>query len=246
MKELERAGAKFEEDAAQEHLMDITSDLLQITAQSIGETLPGIGVIFKIGKAAHSIRDYATMEKVLAFFYQLSSMDKKKRLSLIKKINEDPIYGQKFGTFLLTAIDRHDFKEKSVYLATACKFYERGDMSKNNFIRIKTMIESNDLMDLEEWMSPNNYRLGDKNIIPPLAIQKFLSTGIISQNYNFDAISGSRIEKSVRVTNRIRTQDVIKYKLTSLGNLLLSILLDKEISEIDASIWRLNGDEGFN
>lgn len=239
MKELESAGSAFESDAAKDNLKDIISDLGSATLESVGENLPGIGVVFKIGKALSSIRDYELMNKALTFLYELSKMSAESREKLIKKINSDPIFGQKFGTFILTAIDRHDFKEKSAFLAVACKFYERGDMSKENFIRIKTMIELNDLIDLKGWVQKTMIINGKIAYgihgISSETLQKFIFTGVVRVGYHFDKIK----PKDKSGINNTITSEVIRHNLSSVGRLLMNILSDVPLNPEDTRNWDL-------
>jgi hypothetical protein len=242
MKELEQAGSSFEADAAKDDLKDLIGDLASSTIEDIAENLPGFGMIFKVGKTIQSIRDYQTMDKVLTFLNEMSSMSKDKRENLINKINTDPIYGQKFGAFILTAIDRHDFKEKSKILATACKFYERGDMNKDNFIRVKSIIEFNELSDLLKWKekSAEYGQYSAIGSVPVVAKERFVLSGILQVQYNFDKIKQMTESRSVLSSKSSITSQVVRHEFTNLGRLMIKIMKDEKLDDFEVRTWSLN------
>lgn len=75
MKELEQAGAGFEADAAKDDLEGLLADISESTINDIAENLPNI--VFKINKSIQLIRNYETMNKVLAFLNEFRSMEKR-------------------------------------------------------------------------------------------------------------------------------------------------------------------------
>jgi len=150
MNELSELGAFVEADIAKNNLKELISERADDVIQSLTGITPGLSVIHKLSKTYHSVKDYFLMEKIIAFLTDLSSMDVKERKNLINKINNEPIHGQQFGKFLILAIDRLEYTDKAVYVARACKFYEREDISQSLLTKFKGVIEKIELNDLKK------------------------------------------------------------------------------------------------
>jgi hypothetical protein len=234
MKELEASGSALEADVTKENLRDIIGDMSETTAAAIGEGIPGLSILIKAAKAYQSIKDQFLMDKVLTFLYEISKMTADSRKNLVAKINTDKIYGQKFGAFVLIALDRHDFADKSVYLARACRFLEQDAISINSFVRIKTMIENLNLVDIKRWID-NEYRSFPKS--EDLAYNYFLANGVIKTQHNFNKILSKNASRSFNLN-----RDVVRISLTSLGSILYYIVQDKHLDQDTIDRLRLFSD----
>jgi hypothetical protein len=223
MKELEEIGSALEAEIVKEDLRGIIGDLSETSIQAIGEGIPGLSMLFKFHKAFLSIKDYFLMDKVLVFLSEMSKMPTDSRKELISKINTDPIYGQKFGAFVLTALDRHDFAEKSVYLARACRLYENNSLNKEQFILIKSMIENLHLVHIKRWM--DSYGLSFPNDSDD-AYNHFLSNGVIKTEYKFNELLRKKADQEFDINRK-----VVKTSLTHLGRVLYHIVQGKDVSE---------------
>lgn len=148
MNQLDDIATSVEADVAKENLKELIAERVDDILEQITGITPGLSIVAKLGKIYSSVRDYYLIEKCVMFLSNLSSLNYDERKHLIDKINNDPIYGQKFGKFIILAIDRLEYAEKAVFLARACKFYEREDITKDLFIRLKSIIEKVELSDL--------------------------------------------------------------------------------------------------
>lgn len=150
MGELREIGAALEADLAKENLKEMLAEQTDKLVENITGQVPGLAIVHKIAKAYRSVKDYFLMDKILRFLTDISSMDTQQRKKLVDKVDEDPIYEQKFGTFIITAIDRLDFLDKATYLANISKVYARDEISKSNYVRFKGFIEKIELEDLKK------------------------------------------------------------------------------------------------
>jgi len=239
MKELEQSGSALESDIVKENLKEIIFDLSQpiveTIGQAIGENIPGLSIFFKGAKAVSAIRDQDLMNKVISFLNEAEQMDHIKRKKLVDKVNKDPIYGQRFGAFVLVALDRYDFAVKAKYLARALKFYERNDISKITLIRINSAIQQIQLMDLEDWTKDRNIATTN---ISSLAGENFISNGIFELNYNFQPLT--KDHNRDHIGKNYRTNNIVKVKVTSFGYLFFFILKDIEITDYERKVYSLN------
>lgn len=214
----------MESDIVSENLKDIIADLSDFTIQHIGQNIPIVSLVFKALKSVNAYRDLILMDKVRAFLGELNSMSKKERKRFVDKINDDPIYGQKAGTFILTALDRHDFKKKSIYLAKACKYYEKEYLTKHDFTRIKTVIERMDLASLDniasiEWGHYNSNRHDDD-------YSSFIANGLIKEELDIKEL-GNQIFPSDPYRYHPSLAKALKIQVTSLGELVSYVLSDQ-------------------
>lgn len=226
LKELEKIGESLEADILKEDLKEVTEELSNMLISQVGENIPGVGIFFKTIKAIGSVKDYVLMTKVVAFLGELDKMSASSRKSLVDKINSDRIYGQRFGAYLISAIDRHEFAHKSVFLARICKYYERGDISKPVLIKLNSVIENMHLEDILEWMQEKYSRTPDSEDHP--AFNSFLSNGIIKRQYKFDKLM--QPQNTRHPWDRVpQARGIITTKMTSLGSGLYSILKNEEL-----------------
>lgn len=225
MNDLIELGSSVEADIAKENLKELIVERADDVLELITGAAPGLSVITKLKKIYRSVNDYFLMEKIVTFLTDLSSMKTSERKNLINKLNNDPIHGQEFGKFLIVAIDRLEFVDKAVYLARACKFYEREDISQPLLTKIKGIIEKIDLADLKKL----GYREDGGCFGYP--------NGYKSQNlYLFQSLDLVNIEHSIgefENYNQMKALDRAKDlsrpslpKLTDLGKILIYVIND--------------------
>jgi hypothetical protein len=225
MNQLTELAASVEADVAKDNLKELIAEKADDVMESLTGITPGLSIVAKLAKIYHSVRDYFLMEKIVAFLTDLSSLKVSERKSLIGKLNDDPIYGQKFGKFIIIAIDRLEYIDKAIYLARACKFYERGDISKELFIKVKGIIEKVELAHLKRlgYEEENGY-CGYP--------QRFNSEGL----YLFQSLDLVVFEHTIsdfKEYSQLKTfgmdRDVSQPKnpeLTELGRILIHIIKD--------------------
>lgn len=200
------------------------SDLGSAVISKVGEDLPGLGLFFKAAKAISSVRDYYSMEKVIVFLNELSNLTTEQRKNLVAKINIDNIYGQKFGSFIVVALDREDFSMKSRYLARACKYYEYGVISRKALVVVKTVIENMHLSDIETWIGPV-FRFPKPT---DAAYSSFVANGLVKTEFNMQRVHSRGMRADWNLND-----EVMKTKLTPLGYMFYKIVKDEDPALID-------------
>lgn len=224
MKDLEQTGAALEADIVHDNLKDVITELLQFTLAQLGESAPIVSTVFKAFKGVSAYRDFQLMNKVTMFLTELNKLSAKERKKLVDKMNDDPIYGQKAGTFILSALDRLDFEQKSVYLAKACKHYNDGLLSKKNLCEVKMVIERLSIYDLEKLSGDINLKF-----IPNRhdgSFLSFLNNGLITDTIDFamlsELISSNTHSKMLDVDNE--RLSVITF--SDLGEIVTAVFKD--------------------
>ena len=117
-----------------EDLKELLIDVRDKITKEVLNQIPGLASFLSVKKIFTGVQDYFLIKKVYAFLFELSSMPLESRVTLVEKINADPIYGQQFGIFLILALDRHEFEQKAIMLARICKYYEMKVLSKSTFV----------------------------------------------------------------------------------------------------------------
>ncbi|WP_342644886.1 hypothetical protein [Mucilaginibacter sp. CSA2-8R] len=215
----------IEADVAKENLKELIAERADDILEQITGMTPGLSIVAKLGKIYGSVRDYHLIEKCVAFLTNLSSLSYDERKNLVYKINNDPIYGQKFGKFIVLAIDRLEYAEKAVYLARACKFYERADISKDLFIRIKGILEKIELCDLQalSYNDKHGYHGFPSRFNFPRLYQ-FQSLDLVI--FEHTVADFKAYESSYISGNRLGTSRPSEPKLTNLGKIIIHIIND--------------------
>lgn len=232
LKQLDEIGVAFEADIAKEDLKEILAEQTDDLIETITGFVPGLSVFIKLRKAYKSIKDYFLISKIFRFLTDISSMSSVERNTLIGKINEDPIYEQKFGTFLITALDRLDFVDKASYLARICKFYGKGQISKSQLIRFKGFIEKIELEDLKKcsYLYEGNgpyYSFPSEFRDPPLFM--FQALGIVKITHYEDDFNDFRVLESAGLGRD--TTSPQKPTLTDLGEIFIAVINDGPLTE---------------
>jgi|GEM_PF-2705754 len=196
-----------------------------------GLPLPITTVVSEAISIYDKVKEAALMDKAIKFAEDFSTIPINDREKLINDINDDPIYGQGFGEFLLNSFDRFDFNIKAKYLARACKYYHLNYVNREDFIRLKTIIENISMPDVDKWilikddLSHERTSFGAFFDIPKdesdPAYNTFLNLGILYREYDFESLITS---KEVFSTNIARS--VMKTKLTDLGQKVYFIIKD--------------------
>jgi hypothetical protein len=228
MNDLNDLGASMEADIAKDNLKELISEKADSIAESLMGVTPGLSVVFKLSKIYHSVQDFFLMEKVVAFLTDVSSMEINQRENLISKLNNDPIHGQKFGKFLILAIDRLEYVDKALYLARICKFYEREDISQELLIRMKGIMEKIELTDLKKLRCTKNSDLfhyfGYPNRFDSEGLYLFQSLDLISFEHTASDFKEYQKLKIGRKAGNIPRP--APPRLTILGRILIHIIND--------------------
>jgi len=246
VKYLEKLGKKLEDVLILPDTKNIVAAIYDSAVAYFGVPYPIATVVTNLISVYDKIKEGALMEKAVEFAEEFSIMNIDDRQLLIERMNEDPIYGQKFGTFLLVSLERMDFKIKAKYLARACNYYHLNYISKSNFIRLKTIIENINMGDVEEYILVDTKSM-EHDDFPDLSFKRpkrekepafiaFLNLGIIFQKYDFDSLK--QAFQNDKYNNSISYNRVIKSELTTIGQQLYYMINDIKPSPRIIGYWK--------
>lgn len=214
-------GNSIEDDIRKANLKELL-DQQEKNVEMVTDNITGLSFLNQFKRMYSGIQDYFLIKKVSKFLFELSSMSAESRVALIDKINEDPIYGQKFGTFLITALDRHDFENKSVMLARVCKYYESGYLSRTNFVRFKGIIEHMDIEDLVKLQYHGYDIVGYPQSRNDISLYQFQTLGLTSIKTSSEMIN----DGSLFTDGRPHDRHAVEVNLTKYGQDFILVIND--------------------
>ncbi len=214
-------GASIEDDIKRDDLKHLL-DLQEKNLETVTDNVPGLSFFNQFKKMYNGIQDFFLMKKVSRFLFEISSMSAEARIHLIDSINSDPVYGQKFGTFLIAALDRHDFEDKSIYLARVCKYYENGYLTRSKMVRFKGLIEQIDLEDLVNLKYDGLSCVGYPMHHLDIALYQFQTLGLTKVRTGGELISSGPLTLDRISFNR----DRVEVDLTTFGTEFIRVIND--------------------
>jgi len=214
-------GAVIEDDIKKDDLKMLL-DIGEENSDTFRDNIPGLAVFNQFKKMYTGIQDYFLMKKVSKFLFEISSMSAESRVNLVENINNDPVYGQKFGTFLIAALDRHDFEGKAVYLARVCKYFENGYISKSTMIRFKGLIEQIDLQDLDNLKYNGFSGEGFPSHNNDVALYQFQALGLTRVRSGSELLSSGPLSLDRMVSRR----NEVQIDITSFGTKFVQVIND--------------------
>lgn len=214
-------GAVIEDDIKKNDLKTLL-DIREENSDTFRDNLPGLAVFNQFKKMYTGIQDYFLMKKVSKFLFEISSMSSESRVNLVDSINNDPVYGQRFGTFLIAALDRHDFEGKAVYLARVCKYFENGYISKSTMIRFKGLIEQIDLQDLDNLKYDGFSGEGFPSHYHDVALYQFQALGLTRVRSGGELLSSGPLSLDRMVSRR----NEVQIDITSFGREFVQVIND--------------------
>jgi hypothetical protein len=222
-------GTSIEEDIRKKNLVKLL-DQQEKNIATITDNIPGLSIFNQIKKMFTGVQDSFLIQKVYKFLFELSSMSTESRVSLIDKINDDPVYGQKFGTFLIAALDRHDFVPKSIMLARVCKYYEAEEINRSTFVRFKGIIQQMDIEDLVKLKYSYHQIFGYPDKRDDISLYQFQTMGLIQIRSGSELIVSGRIE-----LNRV-DYNQIQVNLTKFGIVFIKVINDYQLVDSEQEI----------
>jgi len=162
----------FLETLRKSDLADIVQDVAELGLDSLlvngpFRDLPLIGSIVASGKTVAAIRDWFLLRKVAKFLQRLASVPLEERRSMADQIKEDKGYGQRIAESIVVYLDRYDHLNKAELLSRMFIAYTRGELQREEFIRLASAIDTAFIHDLElinQYYSledPDQVDLGD-------------------------------------------------------------------------------------
>ncbi len=219
---LNSIGASLETSIAKENLLDIIGDLSDYTIEnlfSVGESIPIISYFVKGLKTFISIRDAIFLEKVIIFLKSVGEIPNEKRNLMIKKIQTDENYRQKFGKFSIKALERYDDEEKAKYLGIATKYLAEEQITFEFYQRFSHIINSLTVLDLKTLTRSDFLNFGRNTFYA------YESLGLISIVLKISSDSENKLAWK-QDPNIIR---VSHKRLTNWGKMTKNILLELPI-----------------
>lgn len=206
----------LEASIAKDKLHDILSGIADYSLEQLldlGDGIPVISYLTKGVKASLNIRDFLFMEKVVEFLRKAGEEPTEQRQRMIKNIEEDTNYSQKFGKVSLIALERFDDLVKAKYLGNAARYLARNEITFLLYKRIAFIINrlySDDLLafakshmiSTPEYMKTELEALGllKSQIITKDKSSNLISSGsskLVSVNYKWEVTKVGRCLKSI-------------------------------------------------
>jgi len=246
VKYLEKAGDTLEAALIIPDLKNIVVALTDSALAMAGVPIPVGAVVSGFVSIYDKVKEAILLNKAVEFATEFSTIPIVDREDLINRMNDDPIYGHKFGTLLLVSLDRLDFDIKAKYLARACKFYHLNYVNKVGFIRLKTMIENINMGDVEEYILIKD-KVGYEDYPADFLFKRpssqanptygsFLNLGIVYQKYDFEKMSQAMLQND-KFTNSGKFSRVIQTEFTTIGRQLYYIINDIEPTTKTVENW---------
>lgn len=233
MKELERVGVALEEDLVADNLTDVVVELSNFSigqiSKEIGTEIPGVSYFVNAVKIFNSIRDLRLMEKVNAFLFDWGKIDKQARTKFTDKMENDPIFGQKAGAFIISALDRFDFSIKAKYLVKLCKSYGEGYFSKETFVILTKAIDILSVFNIQRFLADEEFNLLNIQYSDD-QFSEFLNAGVLMYDIRL------RFDNSKHRASGIdgfETRPELSSKRTQIARILFNTLNDNTGQIVD-------------
>ncbi|MCW5200791.1 hypothetical protein VU07_03130 [Desulfobulbus sp. F4] len=149
-----------------------------LSDDGIFKSIPILGTIFAIGKIFGNVIDYFFAKKMIAFLRSLSSLSETERQQLIHRLDTDEKFSKYAGEQIIELLSRIDSDRKAVLVATALKFYVRGEIDSLQLQRINYAIDRFMLCDTEEFRSFCSIPVEKVAKEQAIAATNFLSAGL--------------------------------------------------------------------
>ncbi len=214
----------------EKELTDITAEQLDILLNQAFDSIPFLSTANKLRNVYASIQDMLLMDKVNAFLNEFSNVSSEDRIKFSDKMESDPVYGQKTGEFIISAVDRLDFKFKSKLLARICKFYAYEHISKNELVQMKTVLENMLVTELESILekgsafSPDIFSSFD---------YMYVSNGLAIER---NSIEKARAGMEYATRSNAGLNSVKKIKASVFGRKFFAVISDEEKYFLDDEV----------
>lgn len=133
-------------------LSDFTKEFAETTLDSvidnpILQNIPVVQGLIALYKTGVGIRERHNLKKILKFLNSLSSISFEERQAFIGKLNSENAKEEIFEKLLLI-LDRLDEEEKALILGNLFKLYVLEVITRNQFLRLSSIVEKAFLNDL--------------------------------------------------------------------------------------------------
>lgn len=187
-----------EDNKIKEVSFDLLNDIVELTID-----VPVVGIVSKLVKLTHSIKDRLFIEKVITFISDTEGLDGVKRKEVLRdielKMNSRP------GEVLLYLIERMDNKQKTSYFSKLFLSRANRMIDTECFFRLSVVLERIPYLDIEKL------QLYKSNYYDEFTVDIFLSAGAIHLS---------------KIKNGSNDLDSDKYILTKLGAKMVEILFE--------------------
>jgi len=180
--------------------------------------LTGIPIPFNPMTYWRGVGDADLKRRIDRFVSEIHKMPLSIRQNLVKKANQDLVFGQKFGVYLISVLYKMDFEDKAEYLARLTSLYENGSIDVNQLSVLVTILNSVHLSELQYWVKID--------AIPQLpsdqGFNHFLSLGLITQHFDL-----SRLEFPTK--NPMNKTKLVQTRKSIYGEVIYSVVAKVEI-----------------
>jgi hypothetical protein len=185
------------------------SILAPVLDHSLLESIPVVGIVFKMAKTGVAIRERLFIKKLGTFLLELQSVPVADREKFVKELNEDPIAKQKIGENLILLIDRLDDIQKASMLGKFFGLYIIKRISQDIFRRYSIAVDRAYLPDLEALLSLTSISEITQIDLTEIQMQELYMLGLASApigkeieptHKDYEELSGSKSSTTVWLT----------------------------------------------
>ncbi|WP_222536971.1 hypothetical protein [Pedobacter polysacchareus] len=201
MNEITKIENALEFSTAKDNLLDILGGISDYSLEKFldfGDGIPIISYITKGLKASLAIRDFLFMEKVVEFLRTIGEQPTQERRNMIKKIQDDDSYKEKFGKVSLVAIERFDDVEKSKLLGQAARYLSMGEITFPLYKRISFILSRLYVSDIYTF-AENKSRIDSLHFVADLE-----ALGLVKTSYGLvknHSDPGDGVGSSTKITD---------------------------------------------
>ena len=159
--ETENLGLAAIDSVALDNIKDVSTTLMDsvltsILDNTVLESIPWIGVLFKAEKIRLAIRDRLFIKKVGRFLFQLKDVPTAERQEFVENMNANPAYKQRVGENVLLLLDRADDMEKADIHGKLFRSFMTGIVTYDSYRRFAGIIDKAHVPDLSKLVAIAN------------------------------------------------------------------------------------------
>jgi hypothetical protein len=226
---MERSLIKGVISAMTSNLKDVSLDLAETVLDSalkegVIKDIPGIGLLYSIGKAGADIRNQIFIHKLHKFLYELSDIPQEDRVEFIEKLNNSEEYRNSVGEKVISILDKADESEKAKMIGKLLKACIQGNYSFNTFLRISFIINNTFVGDLKT-LGRSFQAIGTYSRLSIDLYANLYRVGLADTKIKVDELSKSRYRR-ITGTDRDHYDYTFEYKLNNDAYILAKEVFD--------------------
>lgn len=112
-----------------------------ILQDGILKDIPIVNTIVGLSKASIAIRDRLLIKKLVQFLAVFNDVSSEKRIQMINRLEQDPVFSQSVGEHILEILERVESHRKPKIIARVFAAYANEEIDTTTFMRLNNAIE---------------------------------------------------------------------------------------------------------